>query len=58
MKLFPSHAAAVAFVADLCNLWLRGYEGDPLDMAEAAMMSPTQMWFYQAGKTAFLREVV
>lgn len=58
MKLFPSHAFAVAFVADLCNLWGRGYDGDPLDMAERAALSPTQLWFYKAGQTAFLREVV
>lgn len=58
MKLFPIHAAAAAFVADLCNLLGRGYDGAPLDMAELAALNPTQLWFYRSGQSAFLKEVV
>jgi hypothetical protein len=57
MTLFPSHSAAVAFVADLCNLWSRGYDGEPLDMAERAGLSPDQLWFYRAGQAELQREV-
>lgn len=56
MRTFTSHDQRVAFVEALCDLFWRGYEGDPLDMAERAMMTPTQMWFYNAGKTAWIRE--
>lgn len=58
MKLFPTHEAAVAFVTDLCNLWGRGYDGEPLDMAELAALNPTQLWFYRAGQAAMTRECV
>lgn len=52
MTLFPTHAAAVAFVADLCTLWERGNAGEPLDMAERAALTPAQLWCYRAGQDA------
>lgn len=58
MRTFISHDQRVAFVEALCDLFWRGYEGDPLDMAERAALDDSIFEIYRMGQHQFLRDTV
>ena len=58
MRTFTSHEQRVGFVEALCDLFWRGYEGDPLDMAERAALDDATFEIYRMGQQQFLRDTV
>ncbi|MEN6644602.1 MAG: hypothetical protein ABFE08_19370 [Armatimonadia bacterium] len=58
MKTFTTHQQRLAFVEALMDLFWRGYEGDPLDMAERAALDDATFAIYRMGQQQFLMDTV
>jgi len=58
VKTFATHQQRVTFVEALMDLFWRGYEGDPLDMAERAALDDATFEIYRMGQQQFLKDTV
>ena len=58
MREFKSHQERVAFARGLGELYLRGLDGEPLDMAERAMLDDATFAIYRMGQQQFLKDTV